>query len=135
MTDTIIRKGFGLKNEIQETLQQEYYSQLIDQIKGADYTLTRGNITIKLAKEYGFCYGVDRSIDYAYQTVEKFPGKKIYLTGEIIHNPFVNKRLIERGVRFLSGPYNQGENLANIAQEDVVILPAVFSSIQPAARF
>jgi len=124
VNNTIIRKGFGLKKEIQETLDKEYYHQLIDEIKAAGYKLTRAGITIKLAKEYGFCYGVDRSIDYAYQTVERFPGKKIYLTGEIIHNPFVNKRLREMGVSFLSGHYNQGESLSDVTPEDIVILPA-----------
>jgi len=124
MNNNIIRKGFGLKNEIQGTLEQEFDSHLIDELKASDYQLTRGDITVKLAKEYGFCYGVDRSIDYAYQTVEKFPDKKIYLTGEIIHNPFVNKRLAERGVLFLSGQYNKGETLADITAEDIVILPA-----------
>ncbi len=129
MNNTIVRKGFGLKKEIQETLEQEFDSRLVDELKAADYTLTRGNITVKLAKEYGFCYGVDRSIDYAYQTVEKFPDKKIYLTGEIIHNPFVNKRLAEMGVLFLSGQYNQGEKLEDIREEDVVILPAFGVSV------
>ena len=67
MNNTIIRKGFGLKKDIQETLDKEYYHQLINEIKAADYTLSHGDLTFKLAKEYGFCYGVDRSIDYAYQ--------------------------------------------------------------------
>lgn len=124
MENTHIRRGFGLKKEIQDTLEAEYQSTFIDEIKSTGWQITRGNTTIKLAKEYGFCYGVDRSIDYAYQTIKKFPEKKIYLTGEIIHNPFVNKRLVDRGVRFLSGPYNQGETLADIKQDDVVILPA-----------
>ena len=124
MESTHIRKGFGLKKEIQETLEQEYHSALIDEIKASGWQLTRGRTTIKLAKEYGFCYGVDRSIDYAYQTVKKFPDKKIYLTGEIIHNPFVNKRLIDMGVHFLSGQYNRGEAVTDIKMEDVVILPA-----------
>jgi 4-hydroxy-3-methylbut-2-enyl diphosphate reductase len=124
MNNTVVRKGFGLKKEIQETLDQEFYSQLIDELKASNYELTRGDLTIKLAREYGFCYGVDRSIDYAYQTVEKFPDKKIYLTGEIIHNPFVNKRLADMGVSFLSGQYNKGEKFDDVGKEDIVILPA-----------
>ena len=72
MENTHIRKGFGLKKEIQDTLEAEYQSTLIDEIKSTDWQITRGNTTIKLAKEYGFCYGVDRSIDYAYQTIKKF---------------------------------------------------------------
>ena len=124
MSDTHIRKGFGLKKEIEETLEKEYQSPLIDQIKAADYELTRGDTTVKLAREYGFCYGVDRSIDYAYQTIKKYPDKTIYLTGEIIHNPFVNRRLIEMGVGFLSSQYNRGEKIEDVRKEDIVILPA-----------
>ena len=111
MDQTHIRKGFGLKKEIQDTLEEEYQSILIDEIKASGWQMTRGQTTIKLAKEYGFCYGVDRSIDYAYQTVQKFPGKKIFLTGEFIHNPYVNKRQIDMGVMFLSGQYNKGESV------------------------
>ena len=129
METNYIRRGWGIKEAIQETLDREFQSDLIDRIRGADYQLTEGNTTIKLAKEYGFCYGVDRSIDYAYQTVRKFPGKKIYLTGEIIHNPYVNKRLIGMGVMFLSGQYNKGESLKDIRKEDIVILPAFGVSI------
>ena len=124
MSDTYTRKGFGLKKEIEGALKDDFDSPLIEKLKASDYTMTVGQTTIKLAREYGFCYGVDRSIDYAYQTVEKFPAKTIYLTGEIIHNPFVNRRLIDKGVRFLSGPYNQGETLADVRAEDIVILPA-----------
>jgi len=124
MENTHIRRGFGLKDEIQETLDQEFQSSLIAKIKANDFVYTAGDTTIKLAKEYGFCYGVDRSIDYAYQTIKKFPDKKIYLTGEMIHNPFVNKRLMDLGVMFLSGQYNKGESVADIHKEDIVILPA-----------
>jgi 4-hydroxy-3-methylbut-2-enyl diphosphate reductase len=129
MEKTHIRTGFGLKDEIKETLDQEYQSGLIDKIKAEDSQYKDGNTTIKLAKEYGFCYGVDRSIDYAYQTVQKFPDKKIYLTGEIIHNPYVNKRLIDMGVMFLSGQYNKGESINDVQKDDIVILPAFGVSI------
>jgi 4-hydroxy-3-methylbut-2-enyl diphosphate reductase len=129
MEKTHIRTGFGLKEEIKDTLDQEFQSGLIDKIKAADSKYIQGNTTIKLAKEYGFCYGVDRSIDYAYQTVQKFPDKKIYLTGEIIHNPYVNKRLIDMGVVFLGGQYNKGESVNDVKKEDIVILPAFGVSI------
>jgi 4-hydroxy-3-methylbut-2-enyl diphosphate reductase len=129
MSDKFFRKGFGLKNEVAGVVEKDYHSVLVDYIKAADYKVTFGSTTIKLAREFGFCYGVDRSIDYAYQTVSKFPDKNIYLTGEIIHNPFVNKRLIEMGVRFLSGQYNSGEKLEDIQPDDIVILPAFGVSI------
>ncbi len=129
MENTHIRRGFGLKDEIKDTLNQEFQSSLIDKIKASDSQYTDGNTRIKLAKEYGFCYGVDRSIDYAYQAVKKFPDTKIYLTGEIIHNPFVNKRLMDMGVRFLSGQYHKEESIEDIRIEDIVILPAFGVSV------
>ena len=62
---------------------------------------TFGDVTVRLAQEFGFCYGVDRAVDYAYETAHKFPDKRIYLIGEIIHNPHVNNRLADQGVHFL----------------------------------
>jgi 4-hydroxy-3-methylbut-2-enyl diphosphate reductase len=123
------RKGFGLKDEVVTTLDRDYHSRIIDALKAAGNSMRLGRTTIQLAKEFGFCYGVDRSVEYAYQTLQKFPGKRVYLTGEIIHNPFVNKRLIEMGVRFLSGPYGSGETLDDVTSGDIVILPAFGVSI------
>jgi len=129
MTDKYYRKGFGLKEKVSETIEQDYQSNIIELIKSSGYKLKVGKTAILLAKEFGFCYGVDRSVEYAYQTVQKFPEKNVYLTGEIIHNPFVNNRLIELGVRFLSGPHHKGETIRDIKAEDVVILPAFGVSI------
>ena len=55
-----------------------------------------------LAREFGFCYGVDRAVDYAYQARTRFPNQTVFLTGEIIHNPHVNDKLRALGIRFLS---------------------------------
>ncbi len=132
MTDTgskYYRKGFGLKDEVIDTLDQDYHSKLVDYLKAEDFTVTFGQTKIMLAKEFGFCYGVDRSVEYAYQTLKKFPEKKVFLTGEIIHNPSVNRRLVDMGVRFLSGQYSKGETFDDITPEDIVILPAFGVSI------
>jgi 4-hydroxy-3-methylbut-2-enyl diphosphate reductase len=84
-----------------------------------------GEVTIRLAREFGFCYGVERAVDYAYQTRRKFPDKRVVLVGEIIHNPHVNDRLREMGVEILmpSGP-NATFDFSGITREDVVIMPA-----------
>jgi len=74
-----------------------------------------------VAKEFGFCYGVDRAVDYAYQTRRRFPDKRVYLTGEIIHNPHVNDKLRNTGVRFLD---DGAERLEDLGPNAVVILPA-----------
>src|ERR1044071_4896895 len=83
---TYFRKGFGLKGEIEADLAADYDGQVVDYLKAHDYTLTEGGITIRLAKEFGFCYGVERAVEYAYQTRKKFPDRALYLVGEIIHN-------------------------------------------------
>ena len=92
MEQTYFRKGFGLKKEMQPLIDAEYHSALVEHIRARGYADTFGDVTVRLAQEFGFCYGVDRAIDYAYETVHKFPDKKIYLVGEIIHNPHVNQK-------------------------------------------
>ena len=129
MSDKYFRKGFGLKDEVTDVIDRDYQSNIIDLIKTNNHEMQIGQTKVRLAKEFGFCYGVDRSVEYAYQTVQKFPDKTIYLTGEIIHNPHVNKRLLDMGVKFLSGQYNSGETEEDIKPEDVVILPAFGVSI------
>jgi 4-hydroxy-3-methylbut-2-enyl diphosphate reductase len=92
-------------------------------LKSNDYTLVVGDVTIRLAREFGFCYGVERAVEYAYQTRRKFPDRRIVLVGEIIHNPHVNERLREMGIEILL-PGNKGFDFSSIKPEDVVILPA-----------
>jgi 4-hydroxy-3-methylbut-2-enyl diphosphate reductase len=87
-------------------------------------------LTVYLAQEFGFCYGVDRAIDYAYQTRAKFPERRIFLTNEIIHNPRVNAKLQEMGILFLSGPYACGISAEDIKEEDVVIMPAFGTTVK-----
>ncbi len=121
MAELIFRKGLGLKDAVAGALTADYHSGLIESIKNADFRHLSGRLTIHLAREFGFCYGVDRAVDYAYQARRKFPEQTVYLTGEIIHNPDVNDRLRALGIRFLSDP---GEDPDRVGPGDVVILPA-----------
>lgn len=130
----IIRKSFGLKEQIKPQLQASYHSGLIDQIKKQSNRYEAGRLTIRLAEEFGFCYGVDRAIDYAYETRAKFPERRIFLTNEIIHNPRVNSKLQEIGIQFLSGPYSCGTSLEDITDKDVVILPAFGTTVSELAQ-
>jgi 4-hydroxy-3-methylbut-2-enyl diphosphate reductase len=127
----IFRKGLNLKAEVAGDLAAAYHSALVDEVRAAGYARTTGRITVHLAREFGFCYGVDRAIDYAYQTRRRFPDRRVFLTGEIIHNPHVNDRLRAQGVRFLSDP---GEDAAALGADDVVILPAFGVSVGDLAR-
>jgi hypothetical protein len=126
---TYVRKGFGLKAEVQDTLAADYTGQLVDMLRAQEYTLQAGDTTVRLAKEFGFCYGVERAVDYAYQTRRKFPDKRIFLAGEIIHNPHVNAKLREMGVVFLSAS-GKGFDYTPVEPADVVILPAFGVTIQ-----
>ncbi len=110
-----------MKEAVAGELAEAYDSRLIDQVRAADYHYTAGRLTIHLAREFGFCYGVDRAVDYAYQARRRFPGRNVFLTGEIIHNPHVNDRLRAEGIRFLS---DSGERSEELGPDDVVILPA-----------
>ena len=98
----VFRKGLDLKDAVAAELNQNYHSDLVQQIKADDFQFRAGRLTIHLAREFGFCYGVDRAVDYAYQTRERFPDRRVFLTGEIIHNPHVNDRLRQKGIQFLS---------------------------------
>ena len=98
---TYFRKGFGLKAQVQDELAADYSGRLVDRMKAEDYSLTVGNVSILLAREFGFCYGVERAVEYAYQTRRKFPERRIHLVGEIIHNPHVNTRLRDMGIEIL----------------------------------
>ena len=120
---TYFRKGFGLKSEIQSELASDYTGHLVDLLKDRDYTLTVDDLTIRLAKEFGFCYGVERAVEYAYQSRKKFPDRTIYLAGEIIHNPHVNSKLQAMGITFLM-PEDGRIDFTGVKSEDVVILPA-----------
>jgi 4-hydroxy-3-methylbut-2-enyl diphosphate reductase len=123
----IFRKGLDLKHEVAGVLADSYRSDLIDAIKTSGFRYTSGRLTIHLAREFGFCYGVDRAVDYAYQARRRFPDRTVYLTGEIIHNPHVNDELRAQGIRFLS---DEDESVDQLTPADVVILPAFGVTIE-----
>jgi 4-hydroxy-3-methylbut-2-enyl diphosphate reductase len=123
----IFKKGLDLKHEVAPMLAGSYGSGFVATVKESDYQFTSGRLTVHLAREFGFCYGVDRAVDYAYQTRLRFPDRQVFLTGEIIHNPHVNNELRARGVRFLS---DTGESRERLTPEDVVILPAFGTTVE-----
>ncbi|MDO8500974.1 MAG: 4-hydroxy-3-methylbut-2-enyl diphosphate reductase [Gemmatimonadaceae bacterium] len=121
--DVYFRKGFGLKAEVQAELASDYSGRLVDLLRQREFCLEAGDTTIRLAREFGFCYGVERAVDYAYQTRRKFPDRRVFLAGEIIHNPHVNTKLRDMGVEILDiGP--NGIDYSVVGPSDVVILPA-----------
>ena len=123
------RKGFGHQAEVATQLQSEYQSNLIQEIRNNNYTLQRGDVTIRLAEAFGFCWGVERAVAMAYETRKHFPTERIWMTNEIIHNPSVNQRMLEMQVGFI--PVEAGKKDFSVVESgDVVILPAFGASVQ-----
>jgi 4-hydroxy-3-methylbut-2-enyl diphosphate reductase len=123
----IFRKGLDLKHAVAGALAESYGSDLVAFVKESGYRYASGRLTVHLAREFGFCYGVDRAVDYAYQARKRFPDRRVFLTGEIIHNPHVNTQLRDQGIRFLS---DAGETLDHLQPDDVVILPAFGTTVE-----
>jgi 4-hydroxy-3-methylbut-2-enyl diphosphate reductase len=109
---------------VQAQVESHYRSELVDRIRARGNVLSAGGLTIKLAKEFGFCYGVERAIDLAYAARKSFPlDTPIYLLGEIIHNPEVNDQIRNLGIKTISNKPTP-EEMEMLERDDVVIIPA-----------
>src|SRR5829696_5651376 len=108
---------------VQAQVLSHYRSELVDCIRARGHVLSAAGLTVKLAKEFGFCYGVERAIDLAYAARKVFPKQPIYILGEIIHNPEVNDQLREMGIEFLSGKEKDAD-INDLKKDDIVIIPA-----------
>ena len=126
---TYYQKGFNLKAVVRPVLAASYHSALVDRLKELGYTARVGEVRVKLAREFGFCYGVDRAVEYAYEARERFPDRRIFLSGEIIHNPEVNGRIEGLGIRILPDRPSPEERYSGVDAADVVILPAFGVSV------
>ena len=122
--ETYFQRGLGLKAEVAPLLDLDYGSGVIARIKELGYAAEAGGLTIRLAREFGFCYGVDRAIEYAYEAKRRFPDRRLFLSGEIIHNPSVNRNLKDMGFTILEDGREPVKRYASVAAGDVVVLPA-----------
>ena len=105
---------------------------LVAQMRDNGFVAELGtNLTIKLAESYGFCWGVERAVQMAYEARRAYPGRQLHITNEIIHNPSVNKRLEEMNVKFIEdrGAENGGKDFSAVEEGDVCILPAFGASV------
>ncbi len=118
------QKGFGLKAEVGPILARSYRSGIVDQLKSQGFAVSVNGLRLKLAREFGFCYGVDRAVEYAYETRQRFPDRRIFLSGEIIHNPQVNARLRDMDITVLPDGVEASVRYADVDAGDVMILPA-----------
>lgn len=100
-----------------------FHSSIVEKLRDKGGKMTVGNTTILLAEQFGFCYGVERAIDLAYASRKVFPENRIFLIGEIIHNPDVNSQLREMGI--VSLPWKEmNDSYDDLTEDDVVIVPA-----------
>ncbi|OIW08700.1 hypothetical protein TanjilG_03376 [Lupinus angustifolius] len=123
------RKGFGHKEETLQLLNREFQaSDIIPTLKKNGFEYTWGNVTVRLAESYGFCWGVERAVQIAYEARKQFPNESLWLTNEIIHNPTVSKRLEEMKVQII--PLEEGKKQFEVVNKgDVVILPAFGAAV------
>ena len=119
---------------VQAQVLSHYRSELVDRIRAkGDVLSVDGLLTVKLAKEFGFCYGVERAIDLAYAARRVFPDQPLYILGEIIHNPEVNDQLRAMDIKFLSGK-EQDADIDDLREGDVVLIPAFGTEVGTRAK-
>ncbi|MEO6281857.1 MAG: 4-hydroxy-3-methylbut-2-enyl diphosphate reductase [Dyadobacter sp.] len=111
-------KEFRRKND---KLKRDYAPTLLD----------FGPVQFLIARHFGFCYGVENAIDIAYKAISENPDKRIFLLSEMIHNPDVNRDLVDRGVRFIMDTKgNQLIAWEELTTEDIVIVPAFGTTVE-----
>ncbi len=108
---------------VKAEVEEHYRSLVVEKLREHEGVLSIQGTTVRLAQQFGFCYGVERAIDLAYAARKVFEESNIYLIGEIIHNPEVNRQLEEMGIRRLDGE-GMEDVLENLGESDVVIVPA-----------
>src|SRR5271167_290268 len=108
---------------VQAQVLTHYRSELVERIRANGHVLSAGELTVKLAKEFGFCYGVERAIDLAYAARRAYPDRRIFLLGETIHNPEVNAQIRRLGIVTIAGK-PKDEEINQLQPEDTVIIPA-----------
>jgi len=109
--------------QVQEQVESHYRSDIVDKIRRAGGIISVGEVTVRLAKQFGFCYGVERAIDLAYAARKVFKDRRLFIVGEIIHNPEVNEQISSLGIKNLMGKNKEAE-IADLRPDDVVIVPA-----------
>src|SRR5437868_7737240 len=108
---------------VQAQVLSHYRSDLVERIRASGHVLAAADLTVKLAKEFGFCYGVERAIDLAYAARRAYPERRIFLLGEIIHNPEVNDQIRRMGIVTIAGK-PRDEEINQLRPDDIVIIPA-----------
>lgn len=118
---------------VQAQVETHYRSEIVERLRASGGTLSCGGVTVRLAKQFGFCYGVERAIDLAYAAAKVFTDRRLFILGEIIHNPEVNQQIAELGVKNLLGKSPEAD-VSELTAEDVVIVPAFGTDVKTLAE-
>jgi 4-hydroxy-3-methylbut-2-enyl diphosphate reductase len=118
---------------VQAQVESHYRSEIVEKLRATGGTLSVGGVTVKLAKQFGFCYGVERAIDLAYAARKVFNDRRVFILGEIIHNPEVNGQIAEMGIKNLLGK-DAAAHVEELAPDDVVIVPAFGTDVTTLGR-
>ncbi len=118
---------------VQEQVEGHYRSEIVERIRAKGGVLSAGGVTIRLAKQFGFCYGVERAIDLAYAARKVFHDRRLFILGEIIHNPEVNRQIADLGIVNILNEKKEAD-VSDIGPEDAVIVPAFGTDVTTLAR-
>ncbi len=118
---------------VQAQVEQHYRSEIVEGLRKRGGEVTVGSVTVRLAKQFGFCYGVERAIDLAYAARKVFAERRLFILGEIIHNPEVNRQIGELGIVNLLSKEDEVA-MESLHPEDVVIVPAFGTDVQTLNR-
>ncbi|MEI9893058.1 MAG: 4-hydroxy-3-methylbut-2-enyl diphosphate reductase [Chthoniobacter sp.] len=118
---------------VQAQVESHYRSEIVEKLRLSGGALTRDGVTVRLAKQFGFCYGVERAIDLAYAAAKVFQDRRLFILGEIIHNPEVNEQIVALGIKNLLGQDKEAE-IRDLRAEDVVIVPAFGTDVVTLGR-
>lgn len=134
-SDQFYRNGFKeVRTEVEDVMSEQFKSNLVDEMKENKFIVERDGVRVHLASDFGFCWGVERSIALAYEAVKHFPDRKVHITNELIHNPEVNDNLQAMDVNFIE-KVEDGKDFSVVGEKDVVILPAFGASFQEMKLF
>mmetsp|Transcript_26900 Transcript_26900/g.39359 ORF Transcript_26900/g.39359 Transcript_26900/m.39359 type:complete len:454 (-) Transcript_26900:152-1513(-) len=130
------RRGFKeVREDVEKTMDEQFKSPLVGELKSSQFVVEKDGVRVHLAKEFGFCWGVERSIALAYEAVEHFPDRKLHITNELIHNPEVNDKLEAMKVNFIEKDGPLKKDFSPVGDGDVVILPAFGASLEEMQLF
>jgi len=110
--------------------RQAYGSPLVDHLRAHGYRLTAGRLTLLCAEKFGFCWGVDKAVDIVQHAIDSYPGRRIWILNQIIHNPAVNRDFMARGARFIKGDYAESGGFDAVRETDVAIIPAFSAEME-----